>query len=246
MDNNVSGLMLSGRNLVLALMDQVTQDRLHSKSVRWRREYFGLGDLANKWYEHVRRRLLPVTNLDVCDAIAFCLNYEVKPGTIARYAQVAYFYSVEVREKYEILPFSRFAYAMSYGERWEDILEASIYYMDDHGGRIPSEAWLDAKFRATALTPEPPPDSGFDGMPDSAAQDLAAFETIPVDEEIPVPAAPLLTMDALGRALNSLIGYCVSARVSQPKMADLMTAVTRLQDVLKGITAEISLRQHKN
>jgi hypothetical protein len=65
--------------------------------------------------------------------------------TIRRYATVAKFYSPQTREKYAVLAFDHFETAMSYGNKWEELLDACMNQMDrDPIGKRPNADWITA------------------------------------------------------------------------------------------------------
>lgn len=67
--------------------------------------------------------------------------------SISDYITCAKFYPNNVWEKYSILPFSHFRFALGFGNKWSDVLDLSIRQMDNNNGRPPSVEWLEMTLR---------------------------------------------------------------------------------------------------
>jgi len=65
---------------------------------------------------------------------------------VREYAQAVQFYPAQAWTEFEVLPFSHFEFALTFGEKWRTVLEASLLHMDRNGGRPPSVDWLQANF----------------------------------------------------------------------------------------------------
>ena len=83
--------------------------------------YFAIGDIANSLVLRSAERGFPVTDKRVYKAVGrFC----GKSGrTVRYYAETSAFYPEEVRDEFDVLPFSHFVFARSMGGRWREILE---------------------------------------------------------------------------------------------------------------------------
>lgn len=85
---------------------------------------FTTGDIANDLALRSAEKGLSVTNSEVYAAVG---RFVGKAGrTIRYYAETARFFDVGVREKYEMLPFSFFAFAKTAGDRWVDVLDYAM------------------------------------------------------------------------------------------------------------------------
>lgn len=83
--------------------------------------YFSLGDVANRLCAMAAKQAFRVTEARVFEAVGkFC----GKSGrTVRYYAETAEFFSDEMRQEYEMLPFSHFVFARSMGDRWREVLD---------------------------------------------------------------------------------------------------------------------------
>jgi hypothetical protein len=110
---------------ILRSTPESVQIALQAIALNHRRDYFMIGDLTNLIID----ALPPDDQTDVMDvyiAVAIFLNGEYSARTVRHYSSLAAFYPVEVRDKYDLLPFSHFAFARSLGERWGEVLETSL------------------------------------------------------------------------------------------------------------------------
>lgn len=89
-----------------------------------RRNYFLIGDIANKYvYESVKHDYA-MNVLDIYEEIGRIVG---KAGrTVRYYAEEAAFYTPSMREAYDILPFSFFVFARTLGDDWVHILEYAM------------------------------------------------------------------------------------------------------------------------
>ncbi len=65
---------------------------------------------------------------------------------VREYVQIYRFFAPEVWTEFDVLPFSHFEFAMSFGEKWRIILDTAVQQMDRNNGRPPSVDWLAANF----------------------------------------------------------------------------------------------------
>ncbi len=108
-----------------------------------RNNSFRIGDIAVKVMNEAEKNGLNVSQTMVWSAVGSFVGYSAR--TIRYYAETALFYPNNIRDKYDILPFSHFVYARYKGERWEEVLE---YALDNPGI---SEAALDYWYRTVLL-----------------------------------------------------------------------------------------------
>ena len=99
-----------------------------------------------------------VWRYDIYEVIAALHNYAIVARTVRHYSEIVSFYDDEERQdahdKYYVLPFSHFALARTYGDLWEDILDASLKRIPDNNGLPPSADWLKAHFRGVSQAQE--------------------------------------------------------------------------------------------
>jgi len=111
----------------------IVPDDLQAELITWRDVFLGgafrIGDIANELIERQRYDVdgtgMRITGKRIYKAVGrFC----GKSGrTIRYYAETASFFPVDVRQKYQVVPFSHFVLAKSYGN-WQDVLD----YVLDH------------------------------------------------------------------------------------------------------------------
>lgn len=89
---------------------------------------FSIGDIAAYEVDRATAEGKIVTNKRIFSAIGrFCGK---SARTVRYYYETAIFYPAEVRDQYEMLPFSHFVYARGFGDEWQSVLD----YARDHGG----------------------------------------------------------------------------------------------------------------
>jgi hypothetical protein len=97
-----------------------------------RDNYFLVGDIANRYIANAAKAGFVITNQQIEDEIGGILG---KSGrTIRYYAEEAAFYGADIRQQYDILPFSFFAYARS-TDNWKAVLD---YAMEHPGISLPA------------------------------------------------------------------------------------------------------------
>lgn len=106
--------------------DIVPQEYQH-ELIYWRdnfrQGYFAIGDIANSLIQQIADSSTPITHDRVYQAIG---NFIGKSGrTVRYYAEVAAYYPADVRQYYEMLPFSHFVFAKQYGN-WARVLSLAM------------------------------------------------------------------------------------------------------------------------
>ena len=100
-------------------------DETQNLLIYWRDKikdgYFQIGDISNQMILRSAMDGYSVKQEQVYSAVGrFC----GKSGrTVRYYAETAAFYSENVRNEYEMLPFSHFVYARTLGEKWKEVLD---------------------------------------------------------------------------------------------------------------------------
>jgi hypothetical protein len=134
---------LTGIALLRTIIPDEFANQLVLISMNWRKDKFAIGDIRNSLKAMVEERLLPIAVPDIDDFLAECLSHEVEPRTIRYYAMIAYAFPDPVREKYNTLPHSHFAFAHIIGDKALDVLQLA-QDRETHSGKVPSVAWLRA------------------------------------------------------------------------------------------------------
>jgi len=102
----------------------IVPDEVQAELITWRDAFttggFMIGDIANEMIVRAASNKWAVTNDRIYRAVGkFC----GKSGrTIRYYAETSAFYSVNIRNEYDVLPFSHFVYARTKGKEWESVL----------------------------------------------------------------------------------------------------------------------------
>jgi hypothetical protein len=85
---------------------------------------FMIGDIANDLILRAAKKGFPVTNARIFEAIGhFC---DRSGRTVRYYAETASFFPQDVRDQYDVLPFSCFVFARQMGTRWPEVMEYSL------------------------------------------------------------------------------------------------------------------------
>lgn len=128
----------------------IVPDEVQNELIRWRDVFsagaFNIGDIANKMIERASGQGWVVTNDRIYRAVGkFC----GKSGrTIRYYAETSAFYPANIRNKFEVLPFSHFVFARTKCSEWETVLE----YAAENPEKSLSEVM--AHFNETRVTTE--------------------------------------------------------------------------------------------
>lgn len=102
----------------------IVPDEVQAELITWRDAFttggFRIGDIANEMIMRASSYRWTVTNDRIYSAVGkFC----GKSGrTIRYYAETSAFYSANIRNDYDVLPFSHFVYARTKGKEWESVL----------------------------------------------------------------------------------------------------------------------------
>lgn len=107
------------------IVPEDVQNRLMAIDDTMTRAYFEIGDIANELIQYApqvtKDQHKVITEQDVFNAVGvFCHR---SGRTVRYYAETAEFYAQDVRVEFDILPFSHFVVARSFGLRWRDVLE---------------------------------------------------------------------------------------------------------------------------
>ena len=107
------------------IVPEEDQNRLLAIDDAFTRGFFEIGDIACRLIEYSpqlsRDGFSIVTHEDVYESVSkFCRR---EPRTVRYYAETAAFFSPEVRDEFDALPFSHFVVARSFEQKWRDVLE---------------------------------------------------------------------------------------------------------------------------
>jgi len=210
------------------IQDELLQLGENMGASRWR-----IGDLALLLVEMVKQTKLKdasgnlVGAAHVYFAVSIMVKGEIKPRTVEYYASLADFYPPTLRSDYEPLPFSVFYYARTFGDKWRDVLDFAMEYVEEHG-TIPTVGHLAKQFEAINEPPEPvlPPLSPV--YYDPAAKFDGEYTSMPV--ETPVSGATAENGGLHGVVLQN--AYQAVWRVASSLPAEKRERIRHLLDAL--------------
>jgi hypothetical protein len=105
-----------------------TQDELEMIRSRHMLDYFRIGDIANRLVHESAKAGMSVTADRVHKAVGrYCGK---KPRTVRYYAENAIFFGPTTRNEYDMLPFSFFDFARTFGNQWKDVLDWAAEHPD--------------------------------------------------------------------------------------------------------------------
>ena len=134
------------------------QIRCAARADRLSTDQWEIGRDANMLWAIAVRDKWEMWKHEVYDVVAALHNHAIAPRTVRHYASIVEFYDAEerqeAREKFYVLPFAHFAFARTYGDLWEQILDASLKRIPENNGLPPSVSWLDAHFRGVTQAKE--------------------------------------------------------------------------------------------
>ena len=126
--------------------NDIVPHALQNRLMYWRDVFrmgqFDIGDIAAEVIESVAARGLGINQDRVMDATG---NFCGKSGrTVRYYYETAVFYPPDVRQEFNILPFSHFVFARSTGDHWRRVLEYSMVFpgIGEKGLRAEYLRWL--------------------------------------------------------------------------------------------------------
>jgi hypothetical protein len=110
----------------------IVPDEMQNRLMTWRDVFkagqFDIGDCAVELIEGKAKEGVDVPHWRIFKAIGrYCGK---KPRTVRYYYETAIFYSPDLRDEYEVLPFSHFVFARTMGVAWQSVLD----YSAEHPG----------------------------------------------------------------------------------------------------------------
>jgi len=209
MNDNVALTQPSTKSLI-NFMPQNMLDELLAIRDTMTHSYWRIGNIVNELHTLSIANHLDVGRLEICAAVGRVVGKAMR--SVRLYASVAAFYTADAQRKYDVLPYSHYVFAMSYGQDWERVMRVSLDYMEKHG--IPPS--LESMKGLMLRDPEQPIDNIGEvsqNILDSwePEDDFAGEPTI-----IPPPSASPVTHDVVLRRVAS-------------RLQDLMGDLTILQ-----------------
>lgn len=98
------------------------------------------------WPQDMLDKLMQTGQMDVYAAVADLVGKSSR--TVRLWANAAEKFCAAQREKYAVLSFSHFEFALRYPEQTEKILALALRQCDNNGGRPGSVDWLETQFTA--------------------------------------------------------------------------------------------------
>lgn len=187
-----------------------------------RRNYFLIGDIANKYvYESVKHDYA-MNVLDIYDEIGRIVG---KAGrTVRYYAEEAAFYTPSMREAYDILPFSFFVFARTMGDMWVTVLD----YAMEH----PQYSLAAIKRNFLPIPYNTLDNSEQDGIiNDDSGQSVAKLKGALDQGEVQVGPIVNMMIDLSSRAI-SLVD---SIPLSDDKKQRLMEAIMTIREIVASM-----------
>lgn len=204
------------------------QMRLMAWRDEFTRGYFEIGDIANEISVLNIQNKMQIEQAQIYSAVGrFC----GKSGrTIRDYAEIAAFFPVAIRERYDMLPFSHFRFAKSRGSKWEDVLEYSMLHPDAPESKLAFEFDVSAD-RPIMFT-------NADLSPESVAASLnSSVAARPQPSVAPIVAADLSGIYVLANLISQAESM-LSWEMHSDTRLKLKNSLSGLKDVLKDLSSK--------
>lgn len=207
---------------------------------RWK-----LGKIANSLKAEVDKRRMEykdesgatrlVSIQDVYTACSIATNRKVSARTIAYYAMLEEFYPPDIRDRYDPLPITHFAFAHQFKERCTEILDLA-YSKYELSGRMPSEEWLRLAWAEKARM------DGIanitDIMTEEVSEEMSQELSMPADgarEYAQTHAAGWVAAEQLYRLVQSISGAALTLPIDDGIKDELQKAIETLTKVLDKV-----------
>ena len=110
--------------------NDIVPDEIQHRLIYWRDVFrmaqFDIGDATAETIIFNAKDGRGITHDRVFEAVAnFCGK---TPRTVRYYYETAVFYPIEIRQEFNVLPFSHFVEARVFGDRWREFLERSMLF----------------------------------------------------------------------------------------------------------------------
>ena len=220
------------------LVPEDYQMRLMAWRDEFTRGYFEIGDIANDIVMMNIKKKMKVENAMIYSAVGrFC----GKSGrTVRDYAEISAFFPVEIRELYDVLPFSHFRFAKTCGRKWEDVLEYSLTHPDASEDKLAQEFLCGGGMSSVAAQQSPASVAASDAPDSVAASTVAASPSV---------AASTVAADLSGiYVLANLVSQAesmLSLNMNQGTRRKLILALEGLKDVLKELSEKQDILEFK-
>lgn len=186
-----------------------------------RNNYFMIGDIANKYIYQCVRNDNMVYSQDIYDDIGKIVG---KSGrTVRYYAEEATFYSFDVRDQYDILPFSFFVFARTMGDIWQEVLD----YAMEH-----------PHYSLDAIKKHYLPNFNSDGTIDDNGEEVGLLVGNTVDQDKAANIGPLInTMINLSALAIRLVNSAVLP-ISDEHKIKLSDAAVTIHNIILSIATD--------
>ncbi len=206
------------------------QNRLINWRTIFKRAQFDIGDIANKLVRLSIDKNLKVTDDRIFKAVgAFCGR---SGRTVRYYAETAAYYNPIEREEFDMLPFSHFVLARSFGGRSRDVLEYAALnpHLSENGLRF---RFIQDNADSPGIMRQMNPDSPID-----VTGEFTSLEEEPGENS---PNILLFNTAALVSGLLSKMSKLIESLPLKTETKDkVYRALVDLQSVMPDILREIS------
>lgn len=220
--------------------DILTEEE-QNELIMWRSVFnggqFRIGDVAaNKIEQYARSGIvIPDAKIDYSVGV-FCGK---TARTVRYYRETAVFYSLEDRQKYEILPFSHFVFARSMGDRWREVLEYAML-TPNMTEDVLKELFIKDVAVASSFPHEPPEEEG--GDPDYNPLTRPPIEMREVSHDKPGYArhVKLGVINAFASSLGKVIDLVAESKMEDRRKQIVLDALSVLRDNMPDVLKELA------
>lgn len=175
---SVAQLELSNSDIV----SEENQNRLMYWRDVFRMGQFNIGDIAIEEVERNAMSGRQITQERIFRAVgSFCGKTE---RTVRYYYETSVYYPTEVRQEFNVLPFSHFVEARAFGARWREFLERSMVYPGRGADFIRNQMVAAQNSASVAADFSPDDNSDFAGEKDSDCKENSEIPNIPTDDDV--------------------------------------------------------------
>lgn len=235
----------SATSAILKIIPQDEIDLCIARGQRYSQEKWWWGNRTNLWVEYALAAGLELTKGDAQRALSQVSG--IPQRTLRYYADHAKFFEPEIQEHYEILPFSHFATAKRFGDRWNEVLEESLDHLEKYH-KLPSSEHLEWKFSRNA-EPVLEIDQALTETSSKFGRSVSGFL---IDVEIQNSENPQASeytardwISQLDRGISSMYDSVSPLPISDEVKTKLRNAIHALNDVLEEAIKEISIQIHE-
>jgi len=217
---------------------EIVTDDLQSELIQWREVFragqFRVGDIALQIIEDASFRGIVIPDSRVDGAVSrFCGK---SPRTVRYYRETAAFYPQEVRQEFDILPFSHFVFARTMGIRWREVLEFSA----SQPGMTENSLRYSFLGGIALLTGEVGRSESADDQetPCETPGDEPKIKTCEVSQALPDRAMKHVRMSALNAVASSIDAFCKAVEESDVS-EDTKDALIGAANIIRKYVPEV-------